>query len=233
MKAIIFDLDETLIDRNSTVRGFLEKQYDHFAPTLTCEKEAFVESVLTNQENGYADKLTAYLKSCAQLGESIAEELFEDFRKSYGSEASSIPGVIHALEQLFPHYKLAIVTNGRSRVQNSKIDSCGFRHLFSTIKISEEEGIKKPAEEIYIRCLTDLGFKASECLFVGDNPISDVIMPRKLGMKAIWIRSIYFEEPEKADALIDSVAELPCLLKNWNKPNQTLHPTAGLRPSVG
>ncbi|EDY82930.1 haloacid dehalogenase-like hydrolase, putative [Verrucomicrobiia bacterium DG1235] len=217
MKAIIFDLDETLIDRTSTARKFLGDQYDRLADRLNCQKDDFIETVIKHQKNGYADKLVAYEQSCTDLKESIAHDLHLDFRMRYGADAISFPGTLSTLEELSDNYTLAIITNGRSSGQNSKIDSTGIRRFFSAIKISEEEGIKKPNEEIYIRCLSDLGLSSADCLFIGDNPLVDVIPPKKLGMKAVWVRSIHNDEPKEADAIVDSVVDLPNLLKRMNR----------------
>ena len=223
MKAIIFDLDETLIDRTSTVRMFLNEQYDRFSDQLTCRKDEFTESVMTHLNNGYADKLVAYEQACVELEEAIAEDLFHDFGARYGPGAICFPGIYSILEELSADYTLAIITNGRSSSQNSKIDSVGIRPFFAAIKISEEEGIKKPNEEIYRRCLSDLGLSPSDCLFVGDNPVVDVIAPKNLGMNAVWVRSIHYDEPSEADAIIDSIVELPHLLKKMT----TAQPNCG------
>lgn len=217
MKAIIFDLDGTLIDRTSTVRSFLGDQYNRFADRLACKKDEFIESVMKHQKNGYADKLIAYERSCSELNESIVEDLYRDFRARYGSDAISFAGVSTALEKLSVDYTLAIVTNGKSSSQNAKIESAGIRDFFSTIKISEEEGLKKPNEDIYKRCLSDLSLSPADCLFVGDNPSFDVITPKKLGMKAVWVRSIHYGEPNEADAVVDSMVELPNILKKMTR----------------
>lgn len=209
MKAIIFDLDQTLIDRSETVRKFLSAQYDRFSRELNCEQEAFVATVMRNQKNGYADKLVAYEQSMQELGESVeAQTLFVDFKASYGIDGVLFPGVKEMLAQVSVRFDLAMITNGRSKVQNAKIDSEGIREFFKVIKISEEEGIKKPNEEIYRRCLADLGLTAANCIFVGDHPQSDVIAPKKLGMKAVWVKSEYYDEPKEADLVIDSAPDL-------------------------
>ncbi|PWQ98402.1 HAD family hydrolase [Leucothrix arctica] len=209
MKAIIFDLDQTLIDRTETVRKFLNDQYIRFDTELSCSQESFVTTVMHNQKNGYADKLIAYEESMQELTESVeAEALFTDFKATYGLDGVLFPGIKEMLAQVSEHYVLAMITNGRSKGQNAKIDSEGIRQYFQVIKVSEEEGIKKPNEEIYLRCLADLGLSAEECIFIGDHPQSDVATPKKLGMKAIWIRSEHYDEPEEADLVIDCASDL-------------------------
>lgn len=217
MKAIIFGLDETLVDRTATVMNFLDEQYERFSDQLTCPKDTFIDSVMTHQKNGYADKLVAYKQACSEHGVLIAEDLFQDFKARYGSEAVCFPGVSSTLEKLSADYSLAIITNGRSSGQNKKIDSIGIRHFFASIKISEEEGIKKPNEEIYRLCLRDLGLPAPDCLFIGDNPAVDVITPKNMGMKAVWVRSIHYDEPDEADAVVGSIVELPNLIARMKR----------------
>jgi len=45
MKALIFDLDETLIDRTETMRLFLTAQYQRFQELQTISVEHFVNCV--------------------------------------------------------------------------------------------------------------------------------------------------------------------------------------------
>jgi putative hydrolase of the HAD superfamily len=222
MKVIIFDLDETLVDRTATVTAFLENQHERFRDRLSCPKASFIRTVLHHQKNGYADKRIAYANACEELNESVEEELYRDFRKLYGFQAIAFPGVSQTLTVLAERHRLAIVSNGSARGQNAKIDSCGIRGFFDVIKISEEFGAKKPCESIYLSCLSDLGQDAKDCLFVGDNPFFDVDPPKRLGMTAVWIRNDHYPEPALCDAAIDSVADILPLLNQWSMPNQSL-----------
>ena len=84
MKAIIFDLDETLVDRSATVTAFLENQHERFRNRLSSPKTSFVRTVLRHQNNGYADKRVAYGDACEELNESIAEDRRRQFREAGG-----------------------------------------------------------------------------------------------------------------------------------------------------
>ena len=209
MKAIIFDLDQTLIDRTKTVRKYLNGQYDRFATELSCSQDAFTTSVMRTQKNGYADKLTAYEESMEELGQSVeAEVLLTDFKATYGLDGELYPNIKEMLAKVSERYVLGMVTNGRTNTQNAKIDSAGIREFFKVIKVSETEGVSKPNEEIYLRCLADLGLSAEECVFVGDHPVSDIAGPKSLGMKTVWIRSEHYDEPEEADLVIDCAPDI-------------------------
>jgi len=214
MKAIIFDLDETLVNRAETMRLFLSEQYERFRVLAAVASHDFVTAVLIHQKNGYEDKHVAYQLACEELygDDAHAKMLFEDFKDKYGFEAVLFDGVKEVLEKLSQHFALGIVTNGRERCQNAKIDFVGIRDRFKSIEISEQFGLKKPDPSIFLSCLKKLGMEASECVCVGDNPKNDLIPAKALGMKTIWVRNSNFEIPEDVDAVVDTVAEIETVL---------------------
>jgi len=66
IKAILFDLDETLVDRSGMMRLFLAEQYQHFEELHRYDKKSFIDSCLVFQRNGYADKYDAYSATLAE-----------------------------------------------------------------------------------------------------------------------------------------------------------------------
>ena len=208
MKALLFDLDETIVDRGETMRRFLIQQIRRFHPAIDLPVDAYVTSVIHHQKNGYENKLKAYELACEELlvDTNFAKDLFLDFNENYGDEAVPFNGVKEVLEELSNRYSLAIVTNGRARCQNAKIDYLGIRHLFQVIIISEEFGAKKPDPKIFEACLNELGCGASNAIFIGDNPQNDLEPAKKLGMKVIWVRNPHFDVPQEVDGIVDSVA---------------------------
>ena len=60
---------------------------------------------------------------------------------------------------------------------------------FDAVYISYEQGIQKPDEEIFTRCMGSLSVKAGECLYVGDGGSYELETAKKLGMavgQAVW-----------------------------------------------
>ena len=60
-------------------------------------------------------------------------------------------------------------------------------HLFSSIIISDEVGIRKPAPDIFSVALNSLEIEARETLFVGDSWEEDIVGAAKFGMDSVWI----------------------------------------------
>ena len=215
MQSLIFDLDETLIDRTETMRLFLANQYLRFANFIEATKEDYITSVLHHQKNGYENKHTAYKLACAELinNETIADDLFTDFKDKYGFEAILFTGVKEVLERLSKKFTLGLVTNGRERCQNAKIDFVGIRPFFKSIKISESFGVKKPDQSIFESCLAELGSDPSSCVCIGDNPANDLFPAKNIGMKTIWVINDNFEDFYIYDEAIKSVVFLESALE--------------------
>jgi putative hydrolase of the HAD superfamily len=83
--------------------------------------------------------------------------------------------------------RLALLTNGGSRLQRIKIDRFGLEPLFDTILIEGEVGFGKPDPRIYARALDALDVPAADAWMVGDNLEWDVAAPQREGIAGIWI----------------------------------------------
>ena len=159
IRAVLFDLDETLIDRAETMRKFLQDQYHRFPDLSVNAVDLFVDACLNYQNNGYADKHLAYKSACDDFGSKnliLADLLFEDFKEHYGKDPVLFPGVVETLGTLRKNYLLGLVSNGRSRAQVAKLEVSGISELFSSICISESIGSKKPDHSIFLYCLNEL-----------------------------------------------------------------------------
>jgi putative hydrolase of the HAD superfamily len=82
------------------------------------------------------------------------------------------PEVVDLLEQLRPHFELAIVSNfdGRLRVI---LERLGISKYFRRVFVSSEIGADKPDSEIFRRALKFLELPANQVLHVGDDPERD------------------------------------------------------------
>lgn len=215
IKAILFDLDETLVDRTETMRRFLVAQHERFPELSGHSSVSFVNTCLRYQDNGYADKLSAYALVCEEIGvanSNLAGELFADLKERYGADAVLFPSVVETLRLLQSQYRIGLVSNGRTKGQTAKIESCGISAFFSSVCISESFGCKKPDPAIFRACLEELSVKPEEAVFVGDNPLVDIEPAKKIGMFAIWVKSSHFPAPAICDGVITCIEELPAIV---------------------
>ncbi|MEM7737830.1 MAG: HAD family hydrolase [Deinococcota bacterium] len=213
LDAIIFDLDNTLLDRTRTFTTFLHKQHVRFADELVnIPVKVFVETVLKYDNNGYAAKPDMYGQACADWSIDLRDSLVNDFYEHYGYNPILNEGALELLTSLKQTYKLGLITNGKSKGQNAKIDGAGIRNYFMSVHISEAEGVAKPDPRIFERCLQRLDIPAERAVYVGDHPDKDVAGAQDAGLKAVWIRTPHYAEPAFADAVINTLADLPDVL---------------------
>jgi putative hydrolase of the HAD superfamily len=220
IKAVLFDLDETLLVRGEAIKAFISAQYNrHARPLAGIDPERFRTRFLELERNGTVDKRTVYGELVAELGitDLSADDLLADYQAVYPQFATLAAGARETLIALRRHgFLTGIVSNGATFLQNAKIDAAGLRSLIDIVLVSETEALRKPDPAIFTRAAERLGVSASECIFVGDNPEADIAGARAAGMAAIWYRGIMpwpagLVEPEHSITALADVLALPLL----------------------
>jgi putative hydrolase of the HAD superfamily len=118
--------------------------------------------------------------------------LADHWEASFPAETASREGVVSTLENLrLRGFVLGVVTNGRDKIQQPKIDSLGIRSLLNSIVISEVVGFEKPDARIFKRSLDELGCAECNAWFVGDHPKNDILGAAAAGLQSIWLRGVH------------------------------------------
>jgi putative hydrolase of the HAD superfamily len=212
MRAILFDLDGTLFDRESAIRDLLGQQYRRFSADLAeVPEDAYVARLLELDAHGYGEKTAAYrrLAEGFALGDRLAATLVADFWATYHSCCRGFPEVPAILVELRRRgFRLGIVTNGSVSIQEPVVDRLKLRSLLDTVLISEREGVRKPDREIFDRAVRAIGVRSADACFVGDHPDTDVAGAAAAGLLAIWRRTAHWPQPTVSHFAIDSLEEL-------------------------
>ena len=110
---------------------------------------------------------------------------------------------------------LALITNGPTDLQRSKLGALGISDWFDAVAISGEVGVAKPDPRIFERVLRGLGVASDDAWHVGDNLATDVAGARAAGLTAVWINRTGAPRRESGpepDLEIASLSELTSLL---------------------
>jgi putative hydrolase of the HAD superfamily len=194
-RAVLFDLDETLYDREQLVRGIFISQYERFRSELApWGDERFIARGLALDDRGMGDKKRLYATLSAEVPfpSGLADRLHDDFWNRYGATCKPSADTVQTLAELRRHgIKVGVITNGSVWSQQMKLDSLGLD--FDVVLISEAEGLRKPDPAIFHRALSQLGVDPKHAVFVGDNPDADVMGARSAGLTPIWKRLAYHE----------------------------------------
>src|SRR5215217_703345 len=221
IKGVLFDLDNTLLDRNRVfaawARWFARER-------LRCEIEAEVEECVSFlvgvDAGGYAPRSAVFqrLKEWRPSLSDDVETLVEEFREQL---LVQITGLDHGPARLLDALGRAglpwgIVTNG-SPIQLRKIRQLGLETPATCVLVSELVGLRKPDPAIFHAAAAQLEVVPEHILFVGDNPEADVVGAAGAGMQTAWIRCGRDWPLEFADTpprhTVDSLDELLWLIE--------------------
>ncbi|KGR75634.1 HAD family hydrolase [Ureibacillus sinduriensis] len=220
IRAVIFDLDGTLLDRDASVRNFIEDQYYRLIKCLEyIPKEQYISRFLELDCRGYVWKDLVYQQMVAdfKIKEVTWEMLLQDYVTEFCKYCIPYSNLISTLESLKAHsIRLGMITNGKGEFQMNNIGALGIEQYFETILISEWEGIKKPHPEIFQRALNKMEVNASESLYVGDHPENDIKAAKAVGMVGVWKKDFHWDRVH-ADFIIEDLEELRLIIQEINK----------------
>lgn len=188
IKAVIFDMFETLITHYKSPlyfgaqiavdMGITEKKlreiwdpsdHDRSIGKMTLE-EVFEQILRAN--NKYSPELVE------KLTEKRIAAKIECFNHLH-------PEIVPMFEELKKQgYRIGLISNCFSEETTVIRNSVLWRY-FDAPFLSYEQGVAKPDEEIFHRCVKELGVTPEECLYVGDGGSRELETAEKLGMKAV------------------------------------------------
>ena len=207
MPLAIFDLDNTLIDRDSSFRRWTAEMVARHDLD-----PSEVQWLVTADGNGFVPR-PAFMSAVRDrygLDDSL-DTLLDQYRQRIVALVEPDPRVPAALDRLRADgWRVAIATNGATAQQWAKIRSTGLDAYVDAVAVSEEVGATKPDPRIFEvaaqRCgahLADGGW------MVGDCPTRDIIGAQGVGLRTIWLhRNREWEVPGATpDAIVDDVVQ--------------------------
>jgi putative hydrolase of the HAD superfamily len=204
IKAVLFDLDDTLFDHlYSTRQGLLAicEAYpalqQHSPDVLFADYTRLLDEVhlrvldgsLTSDEarrERFRRFFLLHVPTIEDLPIAV-EHAAALHRERYQACRQVVGGVIPLLEHLHERVKIAVVTNNLVAEQVEKLHYLKLEHLVDELVTSEETGFIKPDPRIFQVALERLGCQAEETVMIGDSWKSDVLGALQAGIRAIWL----------------------------------------------
>ena len=221
IKAVVFDLDDTLYPESSYVEsGF--KAVDSYLLEQH-EITGFFNTARELFHSGHRGKIFNDALDTLQLEYQLLliKELIDVYRSHIptiilSSEAKDI------LDCFSDRFKLGLITDGYRQVQRNKINALGISDYFHEICVTDElgKGYWKPHEKPYQMMQKALEVEPEQCVYVADNPNKDFVTPKKMGWLTVQLISEAGEycfadvTPEfEAEHKINSLSELRQVLE--------------------
>lgn len=230
-KAVLFDLDETLIDAQ---RG-LSKAYLEVAEAL----KRFLEAegirvneaslrrklqVLDNEMNrkvryvrdDWWQELTRRVGVDIVLPDTLIHRLTAIYWRTYARFSRPYKDTLSTLRYLKDQgYRLGLIsdTDGAPGLKAKRIGRLSFRSLFEVVVVAGEDTEKtKPSPGPFLLAAEKLNLPVDRCLYVGDKPFTDIKGAKTAGMGTILIKRRNWRSTVKADYTLKTLSELRLML---------------------
>ena len=221
LRALFFDLDNTLLDRATVFKRYAVSQLERLSIPHDSREMVFNKLVACDRAHQHCELL--------DYAEHMATGVPELGMGMQAFYAEYIPGLLAAIQpeaevcgmlnRLSRTWKIAVVTNGGSERQREKLQRTGIEKCVApdAIFVSGEIGAPKPKPLIFSRALAWAECEAVEALFIGDDPERDVGGASALGMATCWVygtraRDHYPDGYPRPDWSIERVCDLENML---------------------
>jgi putative hydrolase of the HAD superfamily len=189
LRAVLFDLDDTLHDKSATLQVIASSQFT--AENLArygIDEHAWQHTYLA-LNNLHIGKEEVFFRLGKQfrLPPELEIRLHRNYDNMIVQSVRAHRGAFAFLNECKSRgLKVGIVTNGSDAHQRKKIAGLGIGHLIDSLVTSGAFGLKKPDHRIFHQCLSELATEARDAAFVGDNFAADMEPALALGMQAVW-----------------------------------------------
>ncbi|HIH43266.1 TPA: TIGR02253 family HAD-type hydrolase [Candidatus Woesearchaeota archaeon] len=194
IKAILFDLDNTLIDFLKMKRMAIEEAVEAMIDAgLKLDKKQAVELIYElYKEKGMEDQeifQKFLLRSTGKVEIRIIAKAILAYRRVRDGYLAPYPRVRETLHELkMKRYKLGIVTDAPQLNAWMRLCSMHIDHLFDVVVTFDDTKECKPSGLPFQKALEKLELSAGECLMVGDWPERDIAGAKAVGMKACFAK---------------------------------------------
>lgn len=199
IKAVIFDMFETLVDLFEGRTYFSENiASDMNLPVDTFRMawhatESFRSNGQFTIEDAVTKTLTAFGCGSAENVELVCRKRREALEDTFRSVPEAVGALLQELHER--DIRIGVISNCYSD-ECKAIHECSIYPLLDAAKLSYEQGICKPDVSLYFRAAAELGVEPEECLYVGDGGCNELQAAKEAGMKpvqALWFREKFFE----------------------------------------
>lgn len=221
VRAVIFDLDDTLFDHSGSVRLALAAW---LGDETVADDGRLVEGWFASEKKHYQEWIAGRVSFQEQrrrrlrdvyalLGwpcppDDEVDALFSAYLAHYERAWRAFDDVHPALTQLRDRgFTLAVLTNGSRIQQHAKVQALGLVEYLEAVVTSDELGAAKPAPSSYLETCERLPADPATTLHVGDRYDVDVAGARSAGLQALHLDRSH-KHQETAEHRIASLEEL-------------------------
>jgi HAD superfamily hydrolase (TIGR01549 family) len=206
LKAVIFDIDGTLVDSNDIHARCWVEAFAHFDKTIEYD-------VIRHQIGKGGDLLVPDLlngREMRRFGEKLKKYRTQLYKDKYMHTVKPFPRIRELLETLHERgFKLALASSANEDEVQYYTGLLGVGDLLEGSTSKSDADVSKPSPEIFEAALERIGTKNNNTITVGDTPY-DILASHRAALTTAAVLSGGFEREllVKAEFLFDGVGEL-------------------------
>lgn len=183
-KALLFDLDMTLLDFSQGEFNALRRTFEKYGVEITPEmhkKYASINQALwLRHERGEISRadisrlrFTRFLKDIGMNADPMIID--REYKENLSYEAILMDGAREVCEFFYRKYDLYVISNGTDFIQRRRMQISGLMPYFKAIVTSEQAGAPKPECEFFDYLFKRELLIPDEVLIIGDSLTSDIL----------------------------------------------------------
>ena len=224
IKAIIFDLDNTLLDFMKMKSVSIHAAVDGMINAgMTINKTKSIDEIYSIYDTkGYEHQEVFnefIVNTLGEINYKFLAAAIVEYKKAKEKSLNLYNDVFPTLNKLLDMgLRLGIVSDAPSREAWIRLYSLMLHNKFEHVVTFNDTGFHKPAKEPFLKISEKLNLKLSECMMVGDWPDRDIEGAKQVGMKTAFAKYGSTEDvlDSGADHDLNSLSELINIVKKYN-----------------
>ncbi len=230
IRAVIFDLDNTLVDfmrmKRMAIRAAVDAMIDAGLDLDRRAVEREIQAIYDREGIEYQRVFDDFLEAhLGQVDHKILASGIVAYRRAREAALVLYPHVTVTLMELIKSgLRLAVVSDAPRREAWLRLCYLNLHHLFDVVVTFEDTGERKPSPAPFQTALERLGVAAGEALMVGDWPERDVVGATQVGIRTVFARygDTFGTQEAGADFEIEDIHALVDVVNrlNVNEPRE-------------
>ncbi|MBN9399976.1 MAG: HAD-IA family hydrolase ['Candidatus Kapabacteria' thiocyanatum] len=192
IKAVVFDLDNTLVDfmamKRQAVDAAIGAMMDAGLNLTFDQMKTHIDAIYKEQGIEYQQVFDQLLKELlGKVDYRILSAGIIAYRRAREAALKPYPHVTATLMRLNrAQIKLAIVSDAPAREAWLRLCFINYHHFFNVVVTFDDTGERKPSPKPFRTALERLGVEPNEAIMVGDWAERDMVGARNIGMKTAF-----------------------------------------------
>lgn len=224
IKAVVFDLDNTLVDfmamKRQAIDAAIHAMRDAGLRLPVEEIRRRIDAIYEQRGIEFQNVFDQLLfDEFSKIDYKILSSGIIAYRRAREAALVPYPHVYMTLVELVKmHLKLAVVSDAPAREAWLRLCYLNFHHIFDVVVTFDDTGERKPNPGPFRKALERLGVKPEEALMVGDWAERDVVGAKHVGMKTVFARygDTFGTAVSHAEYDIDDVAQVIEIVRKEN-----------------